>query len=108
LDVEKEVETYENIIDDEEVLVVGIMNIILPEIEEEKESDKFKTSKRRSMKDKYLKMDYDKHMESRKKLKEKSEKITRKNFVMNEAKLKKKRRIIAEKKKGKGVPKNLK
>jgi hypothetical protein len=27
---------------------------------------------------------------------------------MNEAKLKKKRRIIAEKKKGKGVPKNLK
>jgi hypothetical protein len=75
LDVEKKVEIYENINDDE-VLVVGNEDLVSPEIEAEKENERFKASKRRrSMKDDYLNRDYKKGVDNRKIRAEKIEKI---------------------------------
>jgi hypothetical protein len=67
LGIEKVAEIYENIINDEEVLVVGNEDLILPEIEAEKENERFRTTRRRkSMKDDYFNRDYKKGVDSRK------------------------------------------
>jgi hypothetical protein len=65
--IEKVAEIYEDIDNDEEVLVIRNNDLVLPEIEAEKENERFKTTgRRRSMKDSYLSRDYRKGVESRK------------------------------------------
>jgi hypothetical protein len=66
-EIDKVAEIYEDIDNNEEVLVTGNNDLLLPEMEAEKEEEKYKTiRRRRSMKGEYLTRDYKKGLDNRK------------------------------------------
>jgi hypothetical protein len=110
LDIERNAEIYEDVTGEErqEVLEYGNDEVVPPELEAEREEEKSRTMRnRKSMKSMYTAKNAKKVVDKRKIREDNIEKLNKKKFTADQAKVNKRRRNVIENKKENKVARNL-